>query len=332
MIVPAISIIIPVYNKCKYLDNLWNALINQSFYDFECIIIDDGSTDGSGKKCDEMANGDARFRVIHTSNGGVSRARNIALDCACGEYITFIDADDSFHVDYLQNLYDSIIAYDSDMVISSCLKVWDNSDRKVPINIPFTGLKQKQEFMPRFVKDQLLTGIYGYCWCKILRKRLIGANRFNEEIRLAEDLDFYLELYPKITSIYFDDHQYYYYLQVAENSSMLKNDWEYDYYVQLKIQLKLYNTVKEMGFLSGENRMLSVRRIWDYVFFSIYYAPIDNIKTICNKIRLLQFGERCSLFKRPLRQIIILVLYLLRCDSLLVCLLKLFRRIKKVSY
>lgn len=332
IVVPEVSIIIPIYNKCRYLNNLWINLRNQSFHDFECIIIDDGSTDGSSDSCDQVAGIDSRFKVIHINNSGVSHARNIALNYVCGKYVTFIDADDSFDINYLQNLYECIVTYNVDMVISSSVKIWNNSEKIVPISVPFQGVKNVDEIMPEFVKHQMSTGIYGFCWGKIVKGDVIGGNRFNENIKLAEDLDFYLGIYPKIKTIYFDDHYYYFYLQAAENSSMLKNDWEIDYYTQLLIQLKLYNTVQKMGFLYGENRILSESRIWDYVFFSIYYAPINKVGIICDKIRLLHFEGKCKLLKRPLRQIGILVLYLLKFDDLLILLLKIFRKIKRTSY
>ena len=106
--VPIISIIIPVYNKIKYLPNLWDNLLSQTFTGFECILIDDGSTDGSAISCDDIVHHDSRFKVFHIQNKGVSHARNVGLHFAQGEFITFIDADDSFHNEYLKNLYSCI--------------------------------------------------------------------------------------------------------------------------------------------------------------------------------------------------------------------------------
>ena len=94
----AISIIVPLYNKKKYLTKMLNSVLAQSFSDFELLIIDDGSTDGSELIADEYAERDSRIRVWHISNRGVSHARNVGLSLSKGEYITFVDADDSIDV------------------------------------------------------------------------------------------------------------------------------------------------------------------------------------------------------------------------------------------
>ena len=103
-----ISVVIPVYNKEKYMDDLFQCLLSQTFEEFECILIDDGSTDASGEICDKVACIDKRFEVIHIPNSGVSHARNVGIDASCGEYITFIDADDRIPNNYLENLYETI--------------------------------------------------------------------------------------------------------------------------------------------------------------------------------------------------------------------------------
>ena len=91
---PSISIIVPVYNSEKTLNRCVDSILSQTFQDWELLLIDDGSTDRSGKLCDEYALKDQRIKVFHKKNGGVSSARNIGLDHAKGEWITFIDSDD----------------------------------------------------------------------------------------------------------------------------------------------------------------------------------------------------------------------------------------------
>lgn len=88
------------------MDDLFQCLLSQTFEEFECILIDDGSTDASGEICDKVACIDKRFEVIHIPNSGVSHARNVGIDASCGEYITFIDADDRIPNNYLENLYE----------------------------------------------------------------------------------------------------------------------------------------------------------------------------------------------------------------------------------
>ena len=91
---PMVSIIVPVYNTEQYLRRCIDSIVNQEYTDFELLLIDDGSKDSSGVICDEYAEKDARVRVIHKENSGVSDSRNCALDHAKGKYIQFLDSDD----------------------------------------------------------------------------------------------------------------------------------------------------------------------------------------------------------------------------------------------
>ena len=102
---PKISIIVPVYNAEKTLNQCVDSIIHQSYKDWELFLIDDGSKDHSAAICDKYAQQDERIRVFHKSNGGVSSARNVGLDNAVGEWITFIDSDDWVENNYLENLY-----------------------------------------------------------------------------------------------------------------------------------------------------------------------------------------------------------------------------------
>ena len=103
-----ISIIVPVYNVEKYLNRCLDSIINQSFINFELILINDGSTDKSGKICDKYAQIDKRVRVIHKKNEGVSLTRNLGINIAKGDYITFIDSDDWIEQDFLKKAIEYI--------------------------------------------------------------------------------------------------------------------------------------------------------------------------------------------------------------------------------
>ena len=99
---PTLSIIVPVYKAEKYLRQCVDSIIAQSFTDWECILVDDGSPDRSGAICDEYAQTEARIRVIHKENGGVSSARNVALERIAGEWLTFVDSDDCLYPNALK--------------------------------------------------------------------------------------------------------------------------------------------------------------------------------------------------------------------------------------
>lgn len=101
---PLLSLIVPVYNTSSFLPACINSLLSQSFQDFELVLVDDGSTDISGRICDEYAKKDSRVKVYHKVNGGVSSARNNGMDNACGEWIYFVDSDDELLPGGLQTL------------------------------------------------------------------------------------------------------------------------------------------------------------------------------------------------------------------------------------
>ncbi len=112
---PGISLIVPVYNVEAYLHRCLDSVLAQKFTDFEAILVDDGSTDASGRICDEYAEKDARFRVIHKQNGGVSSARNMGIQASGGGYIAFLDSDDAVGEGYLASLVGG--PADADLVV-----------------------------------------------------------------------------------------------------------------------------------------------------------------------------------------------------------------------
>ena len=112
-----ITLIIPVYNKKKYINHCLDSISAQTFEDFEVLLVDDGSTDGSAEICDEFANNNARVRVIHKQNGGVSSARNRGIEEAGGKYVVFCDADDEFPPDALSDLYAAAEKYGADITV-----------------------------------------------------------------------------------------------------------------------------------------------------------------------------------------------------------------------
>lgn len=103
---PVISVIVPIYNVEKYLPRCIESILNQSFKEFELILVDDGSSDNSGKICDIYAEKDERVKVIHKENGGVSSARNVGIKAVNGEYIGFVDPDDYIDREMYKNLYE----------------------------------------------------------------------------------------------------------------------------------------------------------------------------------------------------------------------------------
>ena len=113
---PKISVIIPVYNAESTLRRCVDSVLAQTFTDFECLLINDGSKDKSGEICDEYARKDSRVKVFHKENGGVSSARNVGLDNARGEWVSFVDSDDWVEGDILESMYKTALLSGSSLV------------------------------------------------------------------------------------------------------------------------------------------------------------------------------------------------------------------------
>ncbi|MGF0135886.1 glycosyltransferase family 2 protein [Catenibacterium mitsuokai] len=272
-----LSIIVPVYNKKKYLYCVLESIRQQEFNDFECILVDDGSTDGSQNICDVFSKKDTRFITVHMSNSGVSNARNTGLMRARGKYITFIDADDSIDIDYLKKLVDDIENTGADFVITGMKKYWEDTNNVEYLKTPINGLYTFKEILPQFAEIQLKTGIFGFCCGKIFKKEIANNIFFDVSISLAEDFDFYLKIYSKVKKVYFDAECFYGYLQESSNNSV-KSDNQIDYLTQLKINLRYREFLKCMNSYSNNNQNIIDSRVNDYIYFVILYSNRKNIK------------------------------------------------------
>ncbi|MCQ2514340.1 MAG: glycosyltransferase [Ruminococcus sp.] len=274
-----ISVIIPVYNKERYLKIILNQIVNQSFSDFECLLIDDGSVDLSSSICDEYCLLDSRFKAVHIENQGVSHARNVGIDMAQGEYLTFIDCDDEIHKDFLKNLYECIENNRVDLVVGGYQKFWDNSDKRIDVNTPFTKqIVNLEDIVPDFAEVQKKCGLYGCCVAKIFKRDFLGDIRFDEGLKLAEDLDFYLRVIAKAKTLYFDDKNYYFYRQEAENSTVLVNDEDIDYYSQLCINIRYKKFLLDVNGYFGTNKNIVDELISNYIYFSVFYCKNNLLK------------------------------------------------------
>lgn len=306
-----ISIIVPLYNKSKYLNGMIDSVLKQSFSDFELIIVDDGSTDDSGKIADDYAAKDSRVKVCHIPNQGVSHARNIGLDMSEGTYITFLDSDDSIGPCYLNKLYTSLTENNAVFVIGGLSKVWRDSRKTIEIKPPYTGKKSVVEILGDFAQVQKNTGIYGFCTSKMFSRDVLGDTRFDEQLKLAEDFDFYLKLYRKVKEICFCNNTDYYYLQETENSPLNVRDEDIDYFSQLLIQIRLMEFLKDMGAYSCNNCETVERNISMYMYFTLHYASPQRFNELFRKtyqllqendIHIVKCGFRQNLVLRLLKK------------------------------
>lgn len=178
-----ISIIVPVYKVEKYLSRCITSILEQTFSDFELILIDDGSPDKSGDLCEEFAKKDARIRVIHQKNQGVSAARQRGLDNATGDYVIHADPDDWVEPDWLEELYKKSRETDADIVSCDYYKEYkDNTINKSERPTSFDNTQ--------IIKDLLYEKIWGSTWNKLVRRDCFikGNIKFNPNQVLWEDL------------------------------------------------------------------------------------------------------------------------------------------------
>lgn len=249
-----VSIIIPVYNKQKYLKKSIQSILEQTYDNFELIIVNDGSTDNSSEICHNFQKIDQRVRVIDIDNNGVSNARNVGVSNANGDYIQFIDADDYTANNMLENLVNIAKIYNPDVIVNGIEKINEKNESVGKILPIFDGMTDIEKFMVNFAEVQKQTGIYGYVHNKFIRKSIIDNNNllFDKDIWLAEDLDFCLDLYSNISSIYFCKDIYYYYLQEAENSSTTSKK-KHNYLQQGEIILKEKEMLDYKNALNNNN-------------------------------------------------------------------------------
>lgn len=157
-----VTIIVPVYNVEEYLEKCLDSLINQTYRNLEIIVVDDGSSDNSGKICDKFAEIDNRIMVIHQENSGVSVARNIALDKMTGEYITFVDSDDYLEENAIERFLNMLMEQDADIVFAEGITFFKNKNLYFPnkeAETYNTSLIQEKVLLDQ-IGNQIATNFY----------------------------------------------------------------------------------------------------------------------------------------------------------------------------
>lgn len=220
---PLLSIITPVFNVESYLDRCVLSILSQSYHDIELLLIDDGSTDGSSRMCDDWATKDNRIVVIHKKNGGVSSARNAGLDIFKGEYLTFVDPDDFIAPDtYAVNMNYLLAHRDVDILqYPYCHYVSDEeiTNYHQPVETTFIGSEQI------FKNWWSGTPLEYVIWNKIY-KRYIWEDISFEIGRTSEDTCLVSRFVGKAHSVYISEHGLYYYQRDRKDSYTYKYDFK----------------------------------------------------------------------------------------------------------
>ena len=214
-----ITVVVSVYNVEEYLDRCIQSLLQQTFRDFELILVDDGSPDRCPGMCDEWAKKDPRISAFHKANGGLSSARNLGIEHAKGEYIIFPDPDDWVEPDYLEKLLALKNEYNADLSIcSDHLECQENGFKEE------TVLLNRDEALRELMKPK---GFCGYAWNKLYSMDVILKNdlRFDEELGAVQDLHFNVRYFLLCDSFVYATLPLYHYVinsgSVSSRSSAL---------------------------------------------------------------------------------------------------------------
>ena len=310
---PEVSIILPVYNEERHLQKTLSALCTQTFRDFELLAVDDGSTDESRRILERFAAADARITVLAQHHGGVSRARNLALEAATGKWVWFVDSDDLPFSNYLEKALHEPQSNDADILMGSYLKM-DLNGEITRITLPKYGLidsetlpvcfmqaqyetgyfgylwnKDSETLPVCFMQAQYETGYFGYLWNKLLRReKILSVNAvFDESMTLAEDLQFLVQLYRANSRVLLTPHCA---MQYAAHP--LRR--EADHFKQLLLQKEIAHWViteqKHTEFKPFFRKRLSA-----YTAFSVFYAPDIGLDPITKAKEIMEDEALCAL-------------------------------------
>lgn len=268
-----VSIIVPVYNVETYLDECIQSIVSQTYKDWECILIDDGSTDQSGTICDTWIEKDNRIKVIHQSNQGVSVARNTGIIHAKGEFIAFVDSDDWIEKDYLQSLIEAFHDNLPDLVVSGLIHNYNNGEtiRYVPQISDYFDLNDQN--INRFVSLNKMHLLYPP-YIKLYKTQLIKGHgiKFNKQYSYGEDLLFNYDYLEHVKTIACIDKAYYHYRIIGSNtlSSKLRQDQFETDYTQWKVLQSFYIRKK---LWNKEAKELLYQRLWGIIYDGLFLFP-----------------------------------------------------------
>lgn len=304
---PKISVIVPVYKVENYIGKCIESILSQTFKDFELILVDDGSPDNSGKICDSYAQKDSRILVIHKTNGGVSSARNTGIEKSNGEWLCFIDSDDTIEKDYLDDF--GLEQYRSELYIQGYKKIVKNEVQEIRDFTKFCG----DSFIEilAYLEDERI--INSPCF-KLYSKSIILSNdiRFDINTSYGEDHLFSLDYVSQISNAHISRHSGYNYMVYGEESLSHRivpmNEMTYYTRECRKKQMNIFLKTSSKYYLSAINRRLesnitkTVRSFFttehafnEYIYFHAIYSPLIKDKGLyglrfVRKIFMVTFG------------------------------------------
>jgi len=292
-----ISVIVPVYNMEKYLPKCIDSLVNQTYPNLEIILIDDGSTDNSGRICDDYAEKHKNIVVVHTNNQGQWHARNVGLDICEGDYIGFVDSDDYVDYDMFEVLYVNAIEFDAE--ISGCY-AHHITERKEEILESCTNRKKIFINISDFIFDVFTNReINISIWNKLYKRQVVENVRFSK-LFTAEDVSVVIPICKNAKKIIVQESRKYYYNIRSENTtnkitnstSIINLNKTYDQIEAYRINLEniqcYFPELVNLGYSLYWNSIENVIRL---------FYPLKNNLFANEKIKTSQAQLKCDIFK-----------------------------------
>lgn len=290
---PLISVIIPVYNVENYVKRCINSILKQTYSFWELIVVDDGSTDGSGAICDEFSKLDSRITIIHKTNGGVSSARLKGVNVSKGDYITFVDADDALRPDALEVLTKAAANYKSDVIIGDFEKNSSNSMKRINSN-RVSGWLNKEEYLEATVLLKLSMSTQA----RLYKRHLFDPVKLNIDRRIVQNEDFLWNLIisHNVHSA-FVLNAVVYTVYVREGSaSRTKRAFDYwkFFFLYIEDNLNVFDVDKDSYMLFKITRLADLMR--NYYTLSFKDTLFDNIRNFRLDNRLSIWGKSIVVF------------------------------------
>ena len=233
------SIIIPMYNSGKRIARCIKSIQTQTYLNYEVIIVNDGSTDDSLDVCNEMIKNDKRFYVYSQENQGVSAARNMALNYANGEYVMFIDSDDTIEEDSLEIL--NRVSEDYDIVAFGYNSIYEDSDRLVSQKEKKTILN-REEAIKKMMYNEIF---FGALWNKIFKREKILNVKFDTSLQIGEDLMFQYDILKQIDKVKVISQCLYNYYIYKENTTSSSNEHKWLQFEEITKKMLIENEKNE---------------------------------------------------------------------------------------
>ncbi len=269
-----VSIIIPAYNCGGLLPRCVQSLLRQTYSDLEIILVDDGSTDDTPEVCDSLASGDARIKVIHRANGGVSSARNAGIQAATGAYITFADADDYVDPDHIARLHSMLQRMECD--VAACGYKSENENSCTEPASSRGGRKEVCYSHDSAVCELLAGGaVGGYVWNKLYRRALLEGMTFRSDVKILEDLLFNFEVFSRVQKMAFCPEGSYHYIQRGQSAMHRQFGEEHRVMVDTARQIRDALADQSPELADAGNGLLATTILWVCDVMA-EYGPYDK--------------------------------------------------------